>query len=452
MANIKISDMPEATSLSLDAYVPVIDKVSWVDTNFKISKPNFNFAAWVGSVNTRTWAVTLTKADVSLSNVTDDAQVKASIGTAKGDIIWFSSSATPVHLAVGSNGEVLRADSTATTGLKWTKAVKVTTADTTPWDLNDKLTAGDWLTKTTVTPAGNETLDLDIDLTDTTIFVSTSAWAWDSWKVVRLNASWLIPSWFLTWKLGWTWADWAIDWTVAVTITWSNNTYIVKNYTSWAAGTAARILTTTPTNCITHIRIQWDADFSNWTFNYASKWWPWGVGSAIDPDVWGNWTAWIALLSSTRYNGWWIRNSTTGAWGWAWSSADWGAGGSTWWVKTIISETYIQSVKKLFICAWWGWAGSYTAENWWAGGWALLIEVWGNLTLNNSTTVWTFTWWAWTVDSGMGWWWGWGWSLVIIYNWTLTWTFTPTLTWWAWAGWAWAGWAWISVIEKNYTW
>lgn len=42
--------------------------------------------------------------------------------TAKGDIIGGTGSATFDNLAVGSNGQVLTADSTATTGLKWASA------------------------------------------------------------------------------------------------------------------------------------------------------------------------------------------------------------------------------------------------------------------------------------------------------------------------------------------
>ena len=74
--------------------------------------------------------------------------------------------------------------------------VAVTINDTTPAGLNSKLTAWDWLSKTTINPGGNEQLDLDIDVTDTTIFVQTSAWAGDAGKIPRLNSSGLLSTTF----------------------------------------------------------------------------------------------------------------------------------------------------------------------------------------------------------------------------------------------------------------
>jgi len=61
----------------------------------------------------------VSKSDVGLGNVTNEAQIAKSIGTAKGDLILFTASGTPVRLAVGSNGQVLLVDSTEETGVKW---------------------------------------------------------------------------------------------------------------------------------------------------------------------------------------------------------------------------------------------------------------------------------------------------------------------------------------------
>jgi hypothetical protein len=67
--------------------------------------------------------VTVTKADLGLSNVTNDAQIAKSIGAAKGDIIGFSATATPGVLAKGTNGHVLTLDDSQTLGVKWASGV-----------------------------------------------------------------------------------------------------------------------------------------------------------------------------------------------------------------------------------------------------------------------------------------------------------------------------------------
>ena len=73
-------------------------------------------------------------------------------------------------------------------------------------------------------------------------------------------------------KFGGTGADGAVNGTANITVTGSNNTYIQKNYTSWAAASGgAKTLSITPTNCILHIKISGDADFTNWTFDGAGK-------------------------------------------------------------------------------------------------------------------------------------------------------------------------------------
>lgn len=306
-------------------------------------------------------------------------------------------------------------------------------------------------------------------------------------------------------KFWWTGADWAVT-DADLTITWSNNTYIVKNYTSWTAWSVARTCTVTPTGCITHIKIQWDADFTNWTFNFSWKWMPWGAWWDAWVDGWANPTAWTWSIASTLFitntGPWWwwawVNDETwVWWWGWWWWSGInaiwtvWG-GGWTWWtawtawsrVFYYSTLTWLQSNKFIptVVAQWWGWGWGGSARTWtwngtawaawWAWGWTLIIEVWGNLTLSSTTITC-----AWsngasasdtTNDRWAGWWgwWGWGWMCVVLYNWTLTWTATPTVTWWS--GWAWgnvwwvwivwidwgdwwAGSAWLYLIEKNNT-
>lgn len=268
----------------------------------------------------------------------------------------------------------------------------------------------------------------------------------DSNKLKSSTIQWILD--LANLRYWWNSSDWAIDGTSALTITWSNNTYIVKNYSSWAAGTSARICTTTPTGWVTHIKIKWDADLSNRTFSYSGKW---AAGGAINTA--GSPTT-VALIQPV-VNGWW--SSWTPWWG--------GGGGASmstngtawvgaWWVKwstrTLEAIKYRRCIE---IGPWWWWGGGVWGASqgaWWAWWWALIIEVWGNLTLNNSTTVINMNWVAWDPGSGSWWGWGWGGSVYIMYNGTLTWTCTPTVAWWAWwSTWWWAWWAWLQLIEKN---
>jgi hypothetical protein len=55
----------------------------------------------------------------------DSNAIQNAIVDAKGDLIGATAADTPARLAVGTNGQVLTADSTAATGLKWANAGKV---------------------------------------------------------------------------------------------------------------------------------------------------------------------------------------------------------------------------------------------------------------------------------------------------------------------------------------
>ena len=57
---------------------------------------------------------TETKTDLSLNNVTNDAQIAKSIGTAQGDLIYFTASATPTVLPKGTASQVLTMNAGAT--------------------------------------------------------------------------------------------------------------------------------------------------------------------------------------------------------------------------------------------------------------------------------------------------------------------------------------------------
>ena len=72
------------------------------------------------------WA-TFSSSTVGLGNVTNDAQIKASVGTAKGDMIYFTASATPARLAIGTAGYTLQATAN---GPVWTETVAVANGGT----------------------------------------------------------------------------------------------------------------------------------------------------------------------------------------------------------------------------------------------------------------------------------------------------------------------------------
>jgi hypothetical protein len=90
---------------------------------------------------------------------TDDANaIQNSIVDAKGDLIAATANDTPARLAVGTNGHVLTADSTAATGIKWAapagggKVLQMVTANTTTTVSNSTTTYSDTNLTATITP------------------------------------------------------------------------------------------------------------------------------------------------------------------------------------------------------------------------------------------------------------------------------------------------------------
>lgn len=79
----------------------------------------FEVTSAVVSVAGRTGDVVLVEGDISGLVADLAAKVAKSILTTKGDLFVASASATPARLGVGSNNQILTADSTQTTGVKW---------------------------------------------------------------------------------------------------------------------------------------------------------------------------------------------------------------------------------------------------------------------------------------------------------------------------------------------
>jgi hypothetical protein len=118
----------------------------------------------------------LTSADLTFYTTgvaTADAAIPNALVTAKGDIIAASASAVPDNLAVGTNGQVLTADSTATLGVKWAtptdtnltfNAQTGTTYSLVAGDLNKLVTLSNAATITLTVPNGVFTTGQQINI------------------------------------------------------------------------------------------------------------------------------------------------------------------------------------------------------------------------------------------------------------------------------------------------
>jgi hypothetical protein len=104
-------DTPDDTDLVKDGALAIRTLGSSIDTSFVDLKGGTTGQVLSKASNTDldyTWVTT------------DDANaIQNAIVDAKGDLISATAADTPARLAVGTNGQVLTADSTTSTGLKW---------------------------------------------------------------------------------------------------------------------------------------------------------------------------------------------------------------------------------------------------------------------------------------------------------------------------------------------
>ena len=124
---------------------------------------------------------TNTDMDFTWTTTDDTNAIQNAIVDAKGDLIAASAADTPARLAVGTNGQVLTADSTAATGIKWAasaaggKVLQVVQGTTTTTTSVTSSSFTDTTLTATITPTLNTSKVLAITFQPYLTFVSAAS-------------------------------------------------------------------------------------------------------------------------------------------------------------------------------------------------------------------------------------------------------------------------------------
>lgn len=149
----------EATNIAVNAVAAVVDTLGAIDADLTtiagLTPSNDDVlqrksGAWTNRTPAQVKTdLALAKGDVGLGNVTNDAQVKLSTATTKGDIYVATGSGTVVRRAVGTAGQVLTVDAAETDGVKWATPSGGYTSEDARDDIATALVAG---ANVTITP------------------------------------------------------------------------------------------------------------------------------------------------------------------------------------------------------------------------------------------------------------------------------------------------------------
>jgi len=147
-------ETPDDTDLVKDGAAAIRTALGGVDTSFVDLK-----GGTTGQVLSKA-----TNTDLDFTWTTSSG-IQATIVDAKGDLIAATAADTVARLAVGTNGQILTADSTAATGLAWTtlasqKVVQIVAATYSTSTSNSTITYSDTGLTATITPtsASNKVL------------------------------------------------------------------------------------------------------------------------------------------------------------------------------------------------------------------------------------------------------------------------------------------------------